>query len=101
MRHFLWCCTHTWAARNNACGKRLPHEQLPVFQQQLGIPAFPEGLLEWQRAWHSSFLQSGDWTAAKIYTDASSFYPKDSALKVVGWAAVAWCRLTGEMIGSW
>ncbi len=94
-------CPHTWAARNSACGTRIFFEQLPSFQQQLGIPAYPVGVLVWQKAWRSSTAQFGDWTTSKIYTDASSFYPKDSALRVVGWAAVTWCRLPGELHDSW
>ena len=46
-------------------------------------------------------LQSGRWTAAKIFTDASNFSPRDSALRAVGWAAVARCRLPGSNREGW
>ena len=47
------------------------------------------------QSWRSFTHSSGEWTASKIWTDASSFYPRDGALRVVGWACVAW------LAGGW
>ena len=63
---------------------------LPAFQLKLGIPALDGALRQWQEGWRSFTHSSGTWTSRKIWTDASSFYPRDEALKVVGWACVAW-----------
>ena len=63
---------------------------LPAFQAKLGIPAWDDKLRQWRDNWKSFTHSSGAWTSNKIWTDASSFYPRDGALRVVGWACVAW-----------
>ena len=67
-------------------------EGMPPFQLKLGIPEVSGGLKEWQENWEGFEQSSGEWKASMIWTDASSFYPKDAALRVVGWAVVAWCE---------
>ena len=95
MKHFLWSCPFTWVARNTA-GPTLGNLAcLPPFQLKLGIPEIDPKLKAWQESWRGFEQSSGDWKASKIWTDASSFYPKDAALRVVGWAVVAW------LAGGW
>ena len=90
VKHFLWNCPFTWVARNNAGASLESLASLPPFQLKLGIPDFDPKLRAWQESWSSFEHSSGDWKAEKIWTDASSFYPRDGALRVVGWAVVAW-----------
>ncbi len=63
---------------------------LPPFHLKLGIPEFDPKLRAWQESWSSFTHSSGEWTSNKSWTDASSFFPRDGALRVVGWACVAW-----------
>ena len=63
---------------------------LPAFQAKLGIPAWDNTLRHWRDNWGSFTHSSGAWTSNKIWTDASSFFPRDGALRVVGWTCVAW-----------
>ena len=95
MKHFLWNCPFTWVARNNAGAALGSVAHLPPFQLKLGIPELDPKLKAWQGSWSSFMHSSGDWKANKIWTDASSFYPRDGALRVVGWAVVAW------LAGGW
>jgi hypothetical protein len=90
VKHFLWSCPFTWVARNTTGPTLGSLEGLPPFQLKLGIPELSARLKAWQGNWRGFEQSSGDWKASMIWTDASSFYPKDAALRVVGWAVVAW-----------
>ena len=92
VKHFLWSCPLTWSARNGVGGELGNVSNLPAFQQKLGIPALDHTLRQWQESWRSFTHSLGAWTSNKIWTDASSFYPRDGALRVVGWACVAWLQ---------
>ena len=95
VKHFLWSFPLTLAARHGAGGELGNVGNLPAFHQKLGIPALDRTLRQWQESWRSFTHNSGEWTARKILTDAFSFYPRDGALRVVGWACVAW------LAGGW
>ena len=100
--HFLWRCPHTWPARNAAAGaNQVQVEHLPACQQKLAIPVVDVELERWSNQWSPMYHQSGDWKASRIFTDASSHFPKDARLRVVGWAAVAWTKLPGEVSERW
>jgi hypothetical protein len=90
VKHFLWSCPFTWVARNTAGPTLGSLEGRPSYQLKLGIPEWSARLKAWRENWRSFEQSSGDWKAHMIWTDASSFYPKDAALRVVGWAVVAW-----------
>ena len=60
-----------------------------------------EKLMKWRSEWKHFQQQSGNWEAARIYTDASSYHPKDGMLRVVGWAAVALVKLDGDNCTRW
>jgi hypothetical protein len=90
VKNFLWSCPFTWAATNSVGGDLGCVNSLPAFQAKLGIPAWDDKLRHWRDNWESFTHSSGAWTSNKIWTDASSFYPRDGALRVVGWACVAW-----------
>ncbi len=101
MLRFLWHCPHTWAARGAAGAEGINAKSMPDCHQKLGIPVVDGKLRKWHREWKDFQQQSGIWEAAKIYTDASSYHPKDSMLRVVGWAAVALVKLAGDSCARW
>ncbi len=90
MKHFLWSCPFTWTAKNSAGAELGSVAHLPPFHFELGIPEFDPKLHAWQESWSSFTHSSGEWTSSKIWTGASSYFPRDGALRVVGWACVAW-----------
>ncbi len=87
--HFLWQCPFGWRARQVAGGPPDGFAELPGSQRKLGIPCVPAALQAWRAQWRAWTLDEGHWTAPVFYTDASSFFPRDAQLRVVGWAAVA------------
>jgi hypothetical protein len=95
VKHFLWSCPFAWAARNSAGAALGGVTHLPPFQLKLGIPEVDPRLRAWQDGWRSFTHSSREGTSGEIWTDASSFYPRDGALRVVGWAVVAW------LAGGW
>ena len=48
VKHFLWSCPHTWAARTSVGADLGNVCDLPAFQAKLGIPAWDRSLRQWR-----------------------------------------------------